>query len=226
MIGSARRCPLQRSENNAAERRALTATSVSRVVVHATKTRIERDPLCFRASHPETRTMPHYRALIVALSLASTAALAQTTPAAKPAAPPAMSTPATGDDAQPNRFDEVDTNHDGFISRDEFMAAEKARFAEYDTNHDGKIDPKEIAASPPLMKRNEQIAERMVKQWDQDGDGVVTAAEYQKHAEEGFARQDRDGSGKLTRAAMMGGRGRGGPQKVQVLGGGAAPTKP
>lgn len=170
--------------------------------------------------------MPHYRALLVALSLASTAGIAQTTPVAKPAAPPAkaaMVPPAGGGDEQSSRFDEVDTNHDGFISRDEFMAAEKARFAEYDTNHDGKIDAKEIAASPPLMKRNEQIAERMVKQWDQNGDGIVTAEEYQKHAEDGFARQDRDGSGKLTRAAMM--RGRGEPQKVQV-GGGAAPTKP
>jgi Ca2+-binding EF-hand superfamily protein len=119
------------------------------------------------------------------------------TPAAVPATPPAT-------EAKPTRFDEIDTNHDGFISRDEFLAAEKKRFDELDTNHDGKIDAKEIASSPALMERNMRMAERMVKQWDADGNGVVTAEEYKKSAEERFAKQDKDGTGKLARKTPPG----------------------
>jgi len=119
------------------------------------------------------------------------------TPAAVPATPETT-------EAKPSRFDEIDTNHDGSISRDEFLAAEKKRFDEFDTNHDGKIDAKEIASSPPLMERNIRTAERMVKQWDADGNGIVTAAEYKKSAEDRFAKQDKDGTGKLTRKTPAG----------------------
>ena len=121
-------------------------------------------------------------------------------PATKPVTPPgAPGAP----EAKPTRFDEIDTNHDGFISRDEFLAAEKKRFDEFDTNHDGKIDAKEIASSPPLMERNIKAAERMVQQWDTDGNGIVTADEYKKSAEARFAKQDKDGTGKLARRAPV-----------------------
>ena len=86
----------------------------------------------------------------------------------------------------------MDTNHDGFVSRDEFVAYQKKRFDEFDTNHDGKIDAKEIASSPPLMERNLKTAERMVKDWDTNGDGIVTAEEFKKAADDRFARQDKD----------------------------------
>jgi len=137
------------------------------------------------------------RVLLVALSVvAATAVHAQTQPNPTPVLKPPGATPPP---AKPSAFDEIDTNHDGFISRDEFLAAQKKRFDEFDTNHDGKIDAKEVASSPPLMERNIQTAERMVKQWDTDGDGVVTAAEFKKFSEERFAKQDKDGTGKIPR---------------------------
>jgi len=102
-------------------------------------------------------------------------------------------------EAKPSRFDEIDTNHDGFVSREEYTAAEDKRFQEFDTNHDGKIDPKEIASSPPLMERNIKTAERMIKQWDANGDGVVTADEFNKNAQDRFAKQDPDNTGKITK---------------------------
>ncbi|MGH8174329.1 MAG: EF-hand domain-containing protein [Rhodanobacteraceae bacterium] len=100
---------------------------------------------------------------------------------------------------KPTRFDEIDTNKDGFVSRDEFTASEKKRFSEFDTNHDGKIDPKEVASSPPLMERNMRTAERMTKQWDANGDGVVTREEFDKSAQERFDKQDKDKTGKLAK---------------------------
>ena len=100
---------------------------------------------------------------------------------------------------KPSRFDEIDTNKDGFVSRDEFTKSEKERFNEFDTNHDGKIDPKEVASSPPLMERNLRTAERMTKQWDANGDGVVTREEFDKSAQDRFDKQDKDKTGKLAK---------------------------
>ena len=88
---------------------------------------------------------------------------------------------------------------DGFVSRDEFQAYQKKRFDEFDSNHDGKIDAKEIASSPPLMERNLKTAERMVKEWDTNGDGVVTADEFKKDADARFTKQDKAGTGKIPR---------------------------
>lgn len=149
--------------------------------------------------------------LLIALSALPAAALhAQTTPAApaQKAAPPMkmqvgpggkVMPGAPGEPARPSPFDEMDANHDGFVSRDEFIAYQKKRFDEFDTNHDGKINPKEIASSPPLMERNLKTAERMVKQWDTNGDGVVTADEFKKDADERFTKQDKAGTGKISR---------------------------
>jgi len=145
--------------------------------------------------------------IALALAPASPLALAQAlpnaapTPPTQPGARPMMP---GGMPQQPSRFDEIDTNHDGFLSRDEFMTSEKKRFDEFDTNHDGKIDAKEIASSPPLMEPNMKTAERMLKQWDTDGNGVVTKDEYDKSAMERFAKQDKDGTGKIARRAPPG----------------------
>ena len=148
-----------------------------------------------------------HRALLAALAtlpvsaIVSAQALPKTPATPAPPATPAANPLAPGGEQRPSRFDEIDTNHDGFITRDEFLAAEKKRFDEFDTNHDGKVDAKEIASSPPLMERNIKTAERMIKQWDANGDGVVTADEYKKNAEDRFAKQDREGTGKLTKRA-------------------------
>ena len=158
------------------------------------------------------------RVLLVALSVvAATAVHAQMQPNQTPILKPPGATPPP---AKPSAFDEIDTNHDGFISRDEFFAAQKKRFDEFDTNHDGKIDAKEIASSPPLMERNVQMAERMVKQWDSNGDGIVTADEFKKFSEDRFAKQDKDGTGKIPRPtppAAMRPPGAQGPQQKTEL---------
>jgi hypothetical protein len=169
--------------------------------------------------------------LVIALSLPAAALYAQTAPAPtqRPTPPMKMqAAPGTpGEQAEPARkspFDEMDTNHDGFVSREEFLASQKKRFDEFDTNHDGKTDAKEIASSPPLMERNLKTAERMVKQWDTNGDGVVTADEFKKGAEDRFAKQDKTGSGKISRPKppqmpQM-------PMKGQLMPNGQAPIQP
>lgn len=130
---------------------------------------------------------------VLSTALVPAIALAQAAPK-QPAG-----TSATAPAAKPSRFDEMDKNHDGFLSRDEFLAGEKQRFDEFDTNHDGKIDAKEIASSPPLMERNLRTSERMMKQWDANGDGIVSTEEFRKSAEDRFAKQDKEGTGKIAR---------------------------
>ena len=130
------------------------------------------------------------------LAMAATAVQAQALPNPVPVLKPPGATPPA---QKPSAFDEIDTNHDGFISREEFLAAQKKRFDEFDTNHDGKIDAKEVATSPPLMERNLTTADRMIKQWDSNGDGIVTAEEFKKFSEDRFAKQDKDGTGKIPR---------------------------
>ena len=172
--------------------------------------------------------------LLIALALPAAALHAQAlpAPAQKPnppvkmqVAPGAQTAPgASGTAEAPARrspFDEMDTNHDGFVSRDEFIAYQKKRFDEFDTNHDGKIDAKEIASSPPLMERNLKTAERMVKQWDKNGDGIVSADEFKQDAEDRFTKQDKTGSGKIARPAAppM-------PPKGQIIPNGQTPQPP
>ena len=53
----------------------------------------------------------------------------------------------------------ADTNHDNVITRDEFMAAERAHFDKVDTNHDGKITPEERRAAMKMMR--EHMRQRM-----------------------------------------------------------------
>ena len=175
----------------------------------------------------DTATLFRRGALLIALSLPASAICAEVPPAAQKPNPPAKAgAPGAPAQEEPKKspFDEMDTNHDGFVSRDEFLAYQKKRFDEFDTNRDGKVDAKEIASSPPLMERNLKTAERMIHAWDKNGDGVVTADEYKQDAEDRFARQDKTGSGKISRPArpqmpQM-------PPKGQLMPNGQAPQPP
>jgi hypothetical protein len=42
-------------------------------------------------------------------------------------------------------FDRIDTNHDGFVDKAEFMADAEAQFASMDLNHDGIVTPGTLA---------------------------------------------------------------------------------
>jgi len=81
------------------------------------------------------------RYLLCLLALASTPALAQTT---QPAA--------SGMDMGVMKlFNEADTNHDGAVTREEFLAKANQQFGMGDTNKDGKITRDEAQAHQQNM---------------------------------------------------------------------------
>jgi hypothetical protein len=55
-------------------------------------------------------------------------------------------------------FDAMDTNHDGFVTLDEWKAAgrSEARFAEIDVNHTGKITRDDLRAYMQKMRAQRQ----------------------------------------------------------------------
>ncbi len=100
----------------------------------------------------------------------------------------------------------ADTNGDGVITRQEFMAASDARFARMDANKDGKLTADE---------RQGRRGGRMGATADANGDGVVTLDEQRAQAARTFDRLDRNKDGKIDAseiaamrdaAGKMGGR--------------------
>jgi len=106
------------------------------------------------------------------------------------------------------RFDKLDTNHDGVVTLDEYVAAAAARYREFDPTGSGQVTAREIAASPTAHARAERMAERIVARLDTNGDGKVSADEFLAAAKRRFARLDADNDG-FIEAGEAGARHRG-----------------
>lgn len=92
----------------------------------------------------------------------------------------------------------LDTNGDGRISLDEYIAAADARFKSIDAQNKGVVDAADIAAAPTTLQRDQKIADFIVKRMDTDGKGYVSEDDFIAKAKQRFARMDTRGDGKLT----------------------------
>ncbi len=80
----------------------------------------------------------------------------------------------------------IDTNHDGMISREEWIAFQNKVFAMLDKNKDGKVDETEyVRANPQLVSlatggyASGLLSHDMFKKIDANGDGVaITRDEF------------------------------------------------
>ena len=113
-----------------------------------------------------------------------------------------------------------DTDKDGKVTKDEFMAGVRKRFAEMDLNNDGRITDEDL---PPMLRGRNIIAGgqiagdqapgagagrmgpgmpmlRMLQEADANKDGIVTLDEALAAAEKRFATLDRNKDGVIDKA--------------------------
>ncbi len=98
-------------------------------------------------------------------------------------------------------FTELDTDGDGQLSVAEIKAIGDARFASMDTNGDGMITADEASAHAAGMasKRAGKMFERMIQWRDANGDGGLSQAEMGDNGpEKMFMRADGDGDGMIS----------------------------
>jgi hypothetical protein len=91
---------------------------------------------------------------------------------------------------------QADSNHDGFITRDEMHAGKQAKFAqmkaEADTNHDGTVSDDERKAA------HAKFAEKRFLKHDTNGDQALTADEVSAKKWERVKKADANGDGRVT----------------------------
>jgi Ca2+-binding EF-hand superfamily protein len=147
------------------------------------------------------------------LLLASTAALLATGTAALAQNPPPRNiSRADYTKTLDTRFNAMDTNHDGKITKEEMAAAQQrdlqlarskiaqelqAKFKQLDTNHDGQLSLAEFMAAAPPISANE-TPDQLVQRYDSNHDGKVTLDEFRAPELAKFAKVDANHDGIVT----------------------------
>jgi Ca2+-binding EF-hand superfamily protein len=122
------------------------------------------------------------------------------------------------------RFEALDKNKDGKITKDEAQTEAKARFAEIDKNKDGKATEAELAAHHEAMRathgaeggpsetkrgrghgpKHGKMAERMFEHADKNEDGVIDQSEFTAGALHMFERMDDNEDGVVEKDELPG----------------------
>lgn len=101
-------------------------------------------------------------------------------------------------DRGPISFQQLDTNGDGQITKEEMEAHRTQMFTSADANGDGKLSVEEMQAEAQ-KKANERVSD-MFARHDANKDGFLTSDELPKprRADKMFDRIDADGNGSLS----------------------------
>lgn len=117
---------------------------------------------------------------------------------------------AQDENAPRHGFAKLDSDGDGVISRDEFLAQHQSRFAKVDADGDGIISEEEKATveearqakreerRAKLRERREKAREKTLAEFDANGDGQLDASEREAVALNRFDRMDKNGDGVLS----------------------------
>lgn len=142
---------------------------------------------------------------------------------AQPPAPAPVATPAPAPAPMPaekpqrmsaDKFQQVDTNHDGAITREEAGAAPmlSSRFDEIDSDKDGRVLPAELKAYAKTHRNSMDGAKGMKgrNKLDANQDGEVTRDEVAGHpkALAKFDAADTDKDGRLSREEARAAKGK------------------
>ena len=98
------------------------------------------------------------------------------------------------------KFETLDADGNGEVTREEMRAAREGRFMESDADGDGKLSRDEMLAE--AQERAAKRVDQMIKRFDKDGDGAVSAEELPQPDEKRAARMfdmiDSDDSGGIS----------------------------
>ena len=104
----------------------------------------------------------------------------------------------TYDDEASLRFEEMDTNGDGRVTRSEWRGNDRS-FDNHDWNRDGVLSGDEIR--PGSRRRDDRDWSGRFDQLDRDDDGYISFAEW-PHDRQMFYRLDRNDDGRLSRSEI------------------------
>ncbi|MBI2256669.1 MAG: hypothetical protein HYU58_18755 [Proteobacteria bacterium] len=104
-------------------------------------------------------------------------------------------------------WQDADTNKDGAIDRTEFDAQGAARFKAIDANGDGFASADELKAFHEAQRakfeaQKGDMAAKMIKRFDKDGDGKLSEAEWPGKGHMNFADADANKDGAVTTEEM------------------------
>lgn len=99
-------------------------------------------------------------------------------------------------------FDKADSNHDGVITRSEFVTARNANFSRMDRNNDGVISNADFARLASFRPQMAEQFETVIARADTNGDGKVTRGEFQVAPIPLFELADTNQDGNVTKAEL------------------------
>ncbi len=107
-------------------------------------------------------------------------------------------------------IEEIDSNHDGSISKQERETVSAKRFADTDTNNDGKISAKEMRKSKEKHEamREAKREEHHFSKMDENGDGKLTQDEFATRHDRRLARLDANDDGDISKEELEAGHDR------------------
>lgn len=132
--------------------------------------------------------------------------------------------PAVKNDAK-RHLRSLDENHDGRVTKQEYLARAREAFAELDLDRDGALSPPELeqaralarkrrdearrrAGKPPISRKAGEARPLPLSGRDLDGNGRITLREYLAKREQAFAQLDRSRDGIVSREEARAAKGR------------------
>jgi hypothetical protein len=100
------------------------------------------------------------------------------------------------------QLERADTDGDGAVSRAEFKVQRQTQFARIDRNNDGVMTDGDIPARLKNRMPDNMSTDMLMKQFDKNGDGQVSEAEFVDGPAMLFDRVDANSDGKATMAEM------------------------